>query len=98
MEEHTRIGVAVGNPLKGLEVVKDKALVNTNRSEQTSTRMNGKTGHSTGVYLEGCRLTSTVKYLDRSLGRAQDNLAASPNGRCDGLANVERALDIVGPD
>ena len=96
--ERTRIGVAVGNPLKGLEVVKDKALVDTNRGQQTPARMNGETGHSTGVYLEGCRLAPIVKYLDRSLGRAQDDLAASPNGRRDGLADIERALDVVGPD
>ena len=60
--------------------------------------MHGQARDSPSMHAERCRLAAAVVHAHGALSRRHHNLAARPDGRRDGLADLERPLHRVGRD
>jgi hypothetical protein len=74
----TSISENLGNDGVRRQIVEHVALINTNRGNNISSRVNSNISHLTGVGGEACDFASVLKHLDRASRRGNNRLITGP--------------------
>jgi hypothetical protein len=93
-------GVVVGaaDALQRRQVEQHDALVQANKRDQVAQGVHAQRRDGARVLGHGRNLVATLEHLDGTLGRREDELAASPHRIRDGRADGHVALELVGLD